>query len=219
MVIDQNEEQSSIIEETNSKLDSSIPRLTTIKSIVGDEVLKTLSETEERSLNNNNNISRSPKRLISNNDNDTTQPSPLTTLTKSHSPPTHYQYPSHSQQSCTNYGSIMRGTPISSSTLTNKLTAGDIFSTRSQSHQHHRHNPRYECSYLKSPQLLDRNNEQQHSTYIRHHTHQQQYSQPTQHKSPINKVDSIPTDTYETLRADYVTSKFLTTTRSSSHER
>ena len=82
----------------------------------------------------------------------------------------------------------MRGTPISSSTSTSKLTAVDIFSTCSQSYQHHRHNPRYECSYLKSPQLLDRSNEQQHSTYVRRHTHQQQYSQPTQHKSPINKV-------------------------------
>ena len=64
MVIDQNEEQSLTIEETNSKLDSSIPRLTTVESIVGDEVLKTLSETEERSVNNNNNNNNNNNKSI-----------------------------------------------------------------------------------------------------------------------------------------------------------
>ncbi|CAF5112164.1 unnamed protein product, partial [Rotaria sp. Silwood1] len=63
---------------------------------------------------------------------------------------------------------------------------------------------------------------------MRHYPHPQQYlqqpqqqqqQQQQQHKTSTNKLDSSNTDTFETLRADYVTSKYLTTTHSPSHER
>jgi hypothetical protein len=237
MVIDEGEEQTSIIEEKETKIIPIPSSFLTITSLVEKEISKTLNETEKRSAsNNNNNIHSSPERPINNNN--TTQPPPLITLTKSRSPAAaaSYKYPSHSQQQYLNTGSIMRGTPISSSTPTNKPINIDISSTHP--HSHHYNNPRNDYLYLKSPKLLDRNMEQQQqqqqqqqqhilhqqhaaAAYIRQYTHhqQQQQQQQQQHKSSANIIDPPSADRLETLKADYVTSKYLTTTHSPSHER
>jgi hypothetical protein len=53
----------------------------------------------------------------------------------------------------------MHGTPISSSTLTNKPIPIHISSIHS--HCHHYNNPRNKYVYLESTKLLDRNIEQQ----------------------------------------------------------
>ncbi|CAF4024670.1 unnamed protein product, partial [Rotaria magnacalcarata] len=274
--------------------------LTTIASLVEQEISKTLSETKKRSLsnatnNNNVNINTSPERIISNSNinNKAAQapappppppPPPLITINKPHSPATHYQYSSHPQQAFVNKGSIMRGTPITSTTPTNKPIAIDI----SSAHPHHYNSSRNEYSHLKSPKILDRSIEhqqqqhqqqqhqqqqhqqqqhqqqqhqqqqhqqqqhqqhqqqqqqqqqhqqqqqqqqqqhllqqqqQQHAAHMRHYGHQQQYLQQQtqqQHKTLASKIDPSNTGTLETLRADYITSKYLTTTHSPSHER
>jgi hypothetical protein len=222
MVIDENDEQSLIIDEKPSKPMPLKTNLTTIASLVEKEISKTLNETEKRLTVNSN---TSPERSMNNNNNNSIAPPPLVTLNKSQPP-----------QPYSNKGSIMRGTPISASTSTNKPIAIDIPSTHA--HSHHYNSPRNEYSHLKSPKILDRNIEQQqqqqqhllqqqqHAAYIRHYTHQQQQQQylqkqqqQQQHKNPTNKIEPPSTDTFETLRADYVTSKYLTTTHSPNHER
>jgi hypothetical protein len=95
-----------------------------------------------------------------------------------------------------------------------------------------------------SQQHLYLQQQQQQAAYLRHYSHQQgthnnfppPSSAPTQylqtHKtSSINQqqtstnankaigIDTSNTDTYETLRADFVTSRYLTTTHSPNHER
>jgi hypothetical protein len=185
--------------------------------LVEKEISKTLNETEKRLTHH---PQTSPLKSIPNTNHPIPPPPPpLVTPNKSHS-----QYSSHPPQQYFNKGSIMRGTPISSSTPTTKPIAVDI-----SSHPHHYNSPRNEYSYLKSPKVLDRNIEQQqhllqqqqqHAAYLRHYTHhQQQYLQPQQqqqqqHKTSTNKIEPPSTDTFETLRADYVTSKYLTTTHS-----
>ena len=169
MIIDEGEEQTSIIEEKETKTIPTTTNLVTITSLIEKEISKTLNETEKRSSSNNNNIHSSPERPVNNNNN-TTQPPPLITLTKSRSPAAPYKYPSHSQQQYLNTGSIMRGTPISSSTPTNKPINIDISSTHP--HSHHYNNPRNEYLYLKSPKLLDRNMEQQQQQQQQHLLHQ-----------------------------------------------
>jgi hypothetical protein len=230
MVIDEGEEQTSIVEEKNTKSAPPVANLTTITSLVEQEISKTLNETQKPLPNNHFNTS--PEISINNN---TAQPPPLVAIKKSRSPATHYQYSSHPQQQQPQQylpkGSIMRGTPISSSTPTNKPVAVDISST----HSHHYNNPRNEYSHHKSPKILDRNVEQQqlmqqqHAAYMRHcsqqqqqqqqYLQQQQQQQQQQHKIQTTKIEPPSTDTFETLRADYLTSKYLTTTHSPSHER
>jgi transcription initiation factor TFIID subunit TAF12 len=57
--------------------------------------------------------------------------------------------------------------------------------------------------------------QQQQQQYLQ----QQQQQQQQQHKIQTTKIEPPSTDTFETLRADYLTSKYLTTTHSPSHER
>jgi hypothetical protein len=251
MIIDENDEQTSIIEEKKSILSG----LTTINSLVEKEISKTLQQTEKRLANNNNkNISPDkilppqppPSTTTTINQPQPPPPPPLVTLTKSRSPTSH----SHNQQTYLNKGSIMRGTPISPS---NKPIPIDI----SPSHSHHYSNPKNEYShhpsaYHDSPHMksskvsdqqqlyLQQQQQQQQAAYMRHYSHnnfptqylQQQQQQQQQHKlSPNNNqqtstntnksigIDTSNTDTYETLRADFVTSRYLTTTHSPNHER
>jgi hypothetical protein len=229
MVIDEGDEQNSIIEETISKPIPSTTNLTTITSLVEKEISKTLHQTEKRLLNNNN-LTTSPERPINNNNNSSIRqqpppPPPLVTLEKSRSPVAHYPYSSHPQQQYVSKGSIMRGTPISLSTPTNKPIAIDI-----SSHPHHYPIQRNDYAHHKAPKILDRNIEQQHhllqqqqhAAIMRHYPHHQQPPSATQflpHKTPTNKIEPPSTDTFETLKADYVMSKYLTTTHSPSHER
>lgn len=212
MVIDENDEQSSIIEE------KSIPptnKLTTLNSLVEKEISKTLSGTDKRSIHS------SPDRTISNNNNYSIStsvpapPPPLVNLNKSHN------------QQFVNKGSIMRGTPISSSAKPMSIDP----SPSPHSHSHHYNNhpsSRNDYSHLKSPKMLDRNLEQQqhllqqqqqqqqqHSAYMRHFNPQQQYLQP---KSSTNKSDMPSADRFETLKTDFATSKYLTATHSPNHE-
>lgn len=244
MVIDEGEEQASVIEEKPPEPVPIAAHLTTITSLVEKEISKTLIETEKRSAtmnNNNNNIHmhKSPERLMNTaaplKQQQQQPPPPLITVTKPHSPAAHYPYSSHPQQPMTSKGSIMRGTPISSATLTNKPIAVDV--QPSHTHSHPYNNPRNEFSHLPSPKVLDRNIEQQqhllqqqHAAHMRSYNHPQQYlpqqqqqqqqqHHHPQHKSSGAKIEPPSTDTFETLRADYVTSKYLTTTHSPSHER
>jgi hypothetical protein len=228
MVIDEGDEQTSIIEEKKPTSSG----LTTISSLVEKEISKTLHQTEKRLANPNISPDKIPPSTIN-------QPPPLVTLTKSRSPP----IPSHNQQTYLNKGSIMRGTPISPS---NKPISIDVSTT----HSHHYPNPRneyshyHDSSHIKSSKPLDQQQlylqqqqqqqQQQQAAYMRHYPHNNfptQYLQ--QHKSSSNNnqqqtstnpnkslgIDTSNTDTYETLRADFVTSRYLTTTHSPNHER
>jgi len=242
MIIDENDEQTLIIEEKKP----TISGLTTINSLVEKEISKTLHQTEKR-LANNNNKNISPDKILPPPPLSTTinqpppppPPPPLATLPKSRSPTSH----SHNQQTYLNKGSIMRGTPISPS---NKPISIDVSTT----HSHHYPNPRneyshyHDSSHIKSSKPLDQQQlylqqqqqqqQQQQAAYMRHYPHNNfptQYLQ--QHKSSSNNnqqqtstnpnkslgIDTSNTDTYETLRADFVTSRYLTTTHSPNHER
>ncbi|CAF0840416.1 unnamed protein product [Adineta ricciae] len=237
MVIDEGEEQTSTTEE-KVPAKSTAPTTTnfsTITSLVEKEIYKTLNETEKRLAASNTNTFSSPERQIGNSNNPThtaaQPPPPLVNIKKSQSPAAAYPYPSHPQQSYLPTGSIMRGTPISSSTPSNKPIAADITSP----HSHHYHNTRTDYPHHKAPKILDRNAEQQQlihqqqqHAYMRQYAQQpqqqqqqaylQQQQQQQQHKSAA-KIEPPSTDTFETLRADYLTSKYLATTHSPSHER
>ena len=237
MIIDEGEEARSVTDESVGKSKRAIANpsgshLTTINSLVEKEICKTLSETEKRLSNQtahadlNASLERSgfashPQVPPP------PPPPPLVMPMKSHSPAAaHFSYPSHSQPP-SNKGSITRGTPISSSTGANKPINVDT----APAHPHQYHSPRNEPSPLKSPKILDRNIEQKHllqqqqqqqqqqhrAAYMRHYTQQQQQQQSSmgqylssQHKASSNKMDSSNPNTFETLRADYVTSKYLT---------
>ena len=211
MIID---EETSIIKQKKSLSTS----LTTINSLVEKEISKTLQQSEKRTMNPN--ISPSKPSPSTN----STVPPPLVTLVKSRSPPT----PSH-----TSKGSIMRGTPISPSS--NKPISVDT----SSMYSHHYSNPRgdypHHTSHHESSKLSDQQIYlQQQAAYMRHYTqnnpppppppsshHRSTSNNPTSQPS-TNKslpVDASNNETYETLRADFVTSRYLTTTHSPSHER
>jgi hypothetical protein len=212
MVIDEVDEQTSIVQEKKSISSS----LKTINSIVEKEISKTLHQSEKRSINPNISPNKPPlpPPIIS------TQPPPLVALTKSRSPPVHPHI---------NKGSIMRGTPISPS---NKPISIDT----STMHSHHYQNPKPEYSHhsssLKSSKASDQQQlylqqQQQQAAYMRHYS---QNNFPPQHRSSTNNpqqqttnkslaIDTSNNDTYETLRADFVTSRYLTTTHSPNHER
>ena len=257
MVIDEVDEQTTIVEEKNIKTQIS-SSLTTINSLVEKENSKTLNLT---SSNISPNKIQPPLSTI--NTNTSTQPPPLVTVPKPHSPPTHsyHLHSSHNQQTHSNKGSIMRGTPISPS---NKPISVDTSIPPSHIHSHQYPSPKTEyshhpspyldpSSHIKSSKILDQQQQQhlylqqqqqQQAAYLRHYSHQQgthnnyppssasaQYShqhKPTpannqqQTSSNTNKsiaVDTSNTDTYETLRADFLTSRYLTTTHSPNHER
>ena len=236
MVIDEGEEQTSAAEEKVA-LKSAAPttNFSTITSLVEKEIHKTLNETEKRLAASNTNTLSPPERQIVNSNNPThtaAQPPPLVNIKKSHSPTAAYPYPSHPQQSHLPTGSIMRGTPISSSMSSSKPIAPDMTSP----HSHHYHNTRADYPHHKASKILDRNAEQQQlihqqqqHAYIRQYTQQsqqqhqqaylqQQQQQQQQHKT-ATKIEPPSTDTFETLKADYFTSKCLATTHSPSHER
>ena len=248
MIIDEREDARSVTEESvaKSKRATSNPtgsNLTTINSLVEKEICKTLSETEKRLSNQtaHSDLNAPPERpdYVSHPQAPPPPPPPppLVIPVKSHSPaPSHFPYPSHSQPA-PNKGSIMRGTPISSSTGASKSINMDT----ALAHPHQYHSPRNEASPLKSPKILDRNLEQahllqqqrqrQHAVYMRHYAEQQQQQQQQQssvgqylsqqHKASSNKMDSSNPNTYETLRNDFVTSKYLihAATHSPNHER
>ncbi|CAF0926148.1 unnamed protein product [Adineta ricciae] len=246
MIIDEGDDHTSMNQEKKEKLTRPLPTtdLTTINSLVEREISKTLSETEKfLTINTNPNISPN-KHQSSTTAANPTQPPPLVTLTKSHSPSAH----SHSQQSFPIKGSIMRGTPISPS---NKPISIDTSPNHSHVHSHPYPSPRNENSHpsahMKSSKIIDQQHlyTPQQAAYMRHYSHQQgapsnfsssssssQYLSQQQHKSSTmgnqppssntNKsmgIDTSNTDTYETLRADFVTSRYLTTTHSPNHER
>ncbi|CAF0787976.1 unnamed protein product [Rotaria sordida] len=268
MIIDEGDEQPSIIQDKNENIQTSAG-LTTINSLVEIEISKTLNETDKRLLNTN--ISSNKIQLTlplttisSNNSTRSSQlpPPPLVTLNKSHSPSIH-SYSSHNQQTFSNKGSIMRGTPISPS---NKSISIDTSTTHSHIHSQNYSSPKTEyshhpstyidSSHIKSSKILDQQQQhlylqqqqQQQTSYMRHYPHQQtthnNFSTPTQYLQPhksssinnqqqqqqqqqqtptnTNKsigIDTSNTDTYETLRADFVTSRYLTTGHSPNHER
>lgn len=206
MIIDEVDEETSIIEQKKSISTS----LTTINALVEKEISKTLQQSEKRTMN----PTISPnKPLPSSNSN---VPPPLVTLVKSRSPPSH----SHM-----NKGSIMRGTPISPSS--NKPISIDT----STMHSHHYSNPRNEFSHHESSKVSDQQFYlQQQAAYMRHYSqnnppssshHRSSSNNPVSQQS-TNKslaVDTSNNETYETLRADFVTSRYLTTTHSPNHER
>lgn len=211
MVIDEVDEEASIIEEKKSTSTS----LTTINSLVENEISKTLQQSEKRIINPNISPNKPPPPTASIN---SIPPPPLVPLVKSRSPPVH----SHM-----NKGSIMRGTPISPS---NKPISMDT----STMHSHHYPNPRTEyphhSSHLESSKTSDQQQLylQQQAAYMRHYS---QNNFPPHHRSSSNNpppqqtanktlaVDTSNNETYETLRADFVTSRYLTTTHSPNHER
>lgn len=239
MVIDEGEEHTSVIEE---KLPRSIPSTTnfsTITSLVEKEIYKTLNRTDNR-RSSNGNANSSPERPSIGSHPNVTQPPPppLVTVTKPHTPAAHVYSP-HAQPSYMSTGSITRGTPLSSTTPTSKPAALDI--TPPATNQ--RPNSRNDYSHHKSPKILDRSAEQQqqhhqllqqhqHAAYVRQYNQQQsqsqqqqQYGHPQQqqqqqqqHKSSA-KIEPPSTETLETLRADFLTSKYLTKSHSPSHER
>lgn len=223
MIIDEVDEETSIVEQKKSLSTS----LTTISALVEKEISKTLQQSEKRTVNPN--ISPNKPSPSSNSN----VPPPLVTLVKSRSPP----IPSH-----TNKGSIMRGTPISPST--NKPISIDT----STMHSHHYSNPRndyphhsshHESSKVSDQQLyLQQQQQQQQAAYMRHYSqnnpppaaaapppssshHRSSSTNPVSQQN-TNKslaVDTSNNETYETLRADFLTSRYLTTTHSPNNER
>ena len=215
MVIDEVDEEASVIEEKKSVSTG----LTTISSLVEKEISKTLQQSEKRAINPNISPNKPPPPAISIN---SIPPPPLVTLIKSRSPPVH----SHM-----NKGSIMRGTPISPS---NKPISIDT----STMHSHHYSSPRTEyphhSSHVESSKVSDQQQQQQQlylqqqAAYMRHYSqnnfpphHRSSSSNPPSQPTPNKSlaVDTSNNETYETLRADFVTSRYLTTTHSPNHER
>lgn len=254
MVIDDADEQTSVIEEKHNK-NSTASSLTTINSLVEKEISKTLFHADKRVTPNNTPFADKCHRKLSLTPTNSTQPPPLVTLTKAHSPSIH----SHNQQLFLNKGSIMRGTPISPS---NKPISIDTSTAHPHMHSQNFSSPRSDYSHhsspfmdsphVKSSKIIDQPHlylpqQQQQSAYMRHYPYQQtthnnnfssssnptQYlqahksssinsQQPQQTSTNANKpigIDTSNTDTYETLRADFVTSRYLTTGHSPSHER
>ena len=287
MVIDEGDEQASVPEEKTEKISPSAPtrlltsNLITINSLIEKEICKTLNETDKRASNNILNTKISSEKISAPltatiNATNTTQPPPLVTVTRPHSPvnhshshsqhthaPSHHSHPSPNQQGYVNKGSIMRGTPISSSTSpSSKPISVDTSTSHAHLPSHHYLSPRndythhpsayLDASHTKSSKAHEQQlylqqqqqQQQQQAAYLRHYSHQaathggfptpSQYlpQQQQQHKSPTmnnhppsaNTNKSMPietsnTDTFETLRADFVTSRYLTTTHSPNHER
>lgn len=264
MIIDEGDEQNSATgEKKNSTTNNQqhlVSNLTTINSLVEKEICKTLVETNKRSQPN---VNSSPEKVRSspgvNNPSNVTQPPPLVTLKRPHSPPVHShllpQTNLHLSPGQTNYankGSIMRGTPVSSS-LSPSNKPISIDTTGGHHPSRHYSSPRnefnhpssnyHDSSYMKSPKINERGHEaahiylqQQQNPYIRHYVQKAsaQYTaqQQQQHRpSSVNSHPTMPggnkslandpsnTDTFETLRADFDTSRYLTTTHSPGHER
>ena len=212
MVIDEVDEQASIVQEKKPIVSG----LTTINSIVEKEISRTLHQTGKQLNNPTISPNKPPQPPVIN----TSQPPPLVTLSKSRSPPLHPPI---------NKGSIMRGTPISPS---NKPISIDT----SMMHSHHYQNPRPEYSHhpshVKSSKVPDQQQlylqqqQQQQAAYMRHYSpnnfppqHRSSSNNPPQTTNKSLAVDTSNNDTYETLRADFVTSRYLTTTHSPNHER
>ena len=216
--------------------------LTTITSLVEKEISKTLSETEKRlSISYNHSQALASERPIHPNV-IPSPPPPLEIPVKPQSPGPHAMYSSH-PQAYAHKGSIMRGTPLAASTPANKPIAIDT----SPALSHHPGSHRHDYPPLKSPKVLDRNLEQQqllqhhqqHANYLRHYAQQkasstqflppppppaqqqqhQQHPYQQQHKNSSGKMDPSNANTFETLKADFMTSKYLATTHSPSHER
>ena len=167
MFIDDMDEQGSTTDEQPTKTLPQKTNLTTINTLVEQEISKTLHETGKRLVNP---INTSPERTpVAANNNNTTNntnpppppPPPLVVPNKSHS-----QYSSHPPQQFPSKGSIMRGTPISSSTPTNKPIGVEISSTHPHAHRYP--SPRSDYAHLKSPKILDRNLEQQQQQQQQH---------------------------------------------------
>ena len=222
MIIDDADEQTLIIDEKKSKSSSSV---TTLGSLVEQEIVKTLYQSDK--LMTNPEISHDKTATPTNSVVPLSVPPPLVTITKSRSPP----LPSHSQQTFASKGSIMRGTPISPSNKPISIDTSNV-------HSHHYSNPRSEYSHhssphIKSSKMLDQQQlylpppqqqqqQQQHpqaAAYMRHYSPNSFSNRPSSTNSKTSTTDASNTDTYETLRADFVTSRFLTSTHSPGHER
>ena len=217
MIIDEVDEQAPIVQEKKPITSG----LTTINSIVEKEISRTLHQSGKHLTNPTISPSKPPQPPAIN----TNQPPPLVALSKSRSPPLHPPI---------NKGSIMRGTPISPS---NKPISVDT----SMMHSHHYQNPRPEyshhSSHVKSSKLPDQQQlflqqqqqqqQQQQAAYMRHYSpnnfppqqHRSSSNNPQQTTNKSLAIDTSNNDTYETLRADFVTSRYLTTTHSPNHER
>jgi hypothetical protein len=238
MVIDEVDEQTPIVEEKKPITST----LTTINSLVEKEISKTLHQTEKRLSNPNISPDKPPPSTTTIT---STQPPPLVTLTKSRSPPIH----SHNQPTYSNKGSIMRGTPISPSTKPISIDTSTLhshhYSNPRNEYSHHPSTYHESSPHMKSSKILDQQQlyiqqqqQQQQAAYLRHYSHNnfptqyhQQQQQQQQHKPASNNnpqqtntnkslgIDTSNTDTYETLRADFVTSRYLTTTHSPNQER
>lgn len=247
MVIDEVDEQTTTTTTIVEEKKPSLSGLTTINSLVEKEISKTLHQNEKRLTNNNISPDRIPSLSIStiNQPSAPLPPPPLVTITKSRSPLTH----SHSQPTFSSKGSIMRGTPISPSNKPISIDISTTHSHYSNPRNDYPHHPStyHDSSHMKSSKMLDQQQlylQQQQAAYMRHYPHnnfpaqylpppqQQQPQQQQQHKTSSNPqqqtstnpnkslgIDTSNTDTYETLRADFVTSRYLTTTHSPNHER
>ena len=207
MVIDEGDEQSSMIDEKPTRALSanvSSSNLTTITSLVEKEISKTLNETEKRLLNtttgttNKMNPDMSPEKIpvpaAAINPTASTLPPPLVTLARPHSSPNHSHsnaYPSsHNQHSYSSKGSIMRGTPVAASpslaSPSNKPISIDTSTAHSHLSPHHYSSPRNEYSHHPSS-LNDSShmksskvldrNLEQHQLYLQQQQQQQQQHQ------------------------------------------
>jgi hypothetical protein len=233
MIVDEIEEVSNITDDSTVKMKSSteiVPNsnLTTITSLVEQEICKTLGEKEKIS---NNHGARTNRDLSMATIDHSTLPPPLLVIpVRAHSPATtEYSYGNQATVSSAK-GSIMHGTPISPSTATNKSVVLDATTVHSSLHPSARNEP----VSIKSQKMIDRNSDKQHLFHHHHHHHQPQQhgtyafpynQQPAssgqylsqQHKSSSNKIDA--SNTLETLHTDYLTSKYLTSTHSPNQER
>jgi hypothetical protein len=142
----------------------------------------------------------------------------------------------------------MRGTPISPSTKPISIDTSTLhshhYSNPRNEYSHHPSTYHESSPHMKSSKILDQQQlylqqqQQQQAAYLRHYSHNnfptqyhQQQQQQQQHKPASNNnpqqtntnkslgIDTSNTDTYETLRADFVTSRYLTTTHSPNQER
>lgn len=248
MVIDEVDEQTTKIKpKIEEKKPVLLSGLTTISSLVEKEITKTLNQSEKRLINNNtNNTNISPDK-ISSSTTSLPPPPPLVTVTKSRSPPIHSHnqqtYPSKgSIMRGTSISPSNKPTSIDIST-----THSHPYSNPRNEYSHHSSSSSsstyHDSPHMKSSKGLDQQQlylqQQQQAAYMRQYPHNnfptqylspQQQQQQQSHKPSTNNqqqtsskshgIDTSNTDTYETLRADFVTSRYLTTTtHSPNHER
>ena len=133
----------------------------------------------------------------------------------------------HQRPTYLNQGSIMLGTPITSISLSNKSMTDDISLDHcSNSRNDFIHHPLTYIDSLQmktSSKILDQQQaNQMHQCSYQHHNYPTATSLQQQIRTNMNQfheINSSNTNTYETLRADFVTSKYLTAEHSPNHER